>query len=124
VSCLPRPRSFLARLLDRKAFFLVCLALFAGPRSSHPAAASFCNTGALKRTLERLVDFDLLNAGAYVGAVNVRAGNFVHFDTITHAIPPEHIRASGPLPRGFPAIEIEAEHYWDGGLAPTLLCNG
>ena len=23
--------------------------------------------------------------------------------------------ASGALPPGFPAIEIEGEHYWDGG---------
>jgi len=36
------------------------------------------------------VDFDLLNAGAVrfsVGAVNVRTGNFIYFDTTTHAIP-------------------------------------
>ena len=24
--------------------------------------------------------------------------------------------ASGALPPGFPAVEIEGEHYWDGGL--------
>ena len=24
--------------------------------------------------------------------------------------------ASGSLPPGFPAVEIEGEHYWDGGL--------
>ena len=24
--------------------------------------------------------------------------------------------ASGSLPPGFPAIEIEGEHYWDGGI--------
>ena len=51
-----------------------------------------------------------------VGAVNVRSGNFVYFDTKTHTIAPEHIMASGALPPGFPAIEIEGEHYWDGGL--------
>jgi NTE family protein len=82
-------------------------------------ATSFYDTGALKRTLERLVDFDLLNAGAVrfsVGAVNVRTGNFVYFDTTTHAIGPEHVMASGALPPGFPAIEIEGEYYWDGGL--------
>jgi predicted acylesterase/phospholipase RssA len=27
--------------------------------------------------------------------------------------------ASGALPPGFPAIEIEGEHYWDGGLVFT-----
>jgi predicted acylesterase/phospholipase RssA len=50
-----------------------------------------------------------------VGAVNVRTGFFVYFDTTTHAIGPKHIMASAALPSGFPAIEIEGEHYWDGG---------
>src|SRR5216683_2915239 len=82
-------------------------------------ATSFYDTRELKRTLERLVDFDRLNAGLLrfsVGAVNVRTGNFVYFDTTTHTIQPEHVMASGALPPGFPAIEIEGEHYWDGGL--------
>jgi hypothetical protein len=35
-----------------------------------------------------------------VGAVNVRSGNFVYFDTTTHAIGPEHIMASAALPPG------------------------
>jgi NTE family protein len=89
----------------------------------HPAgtieATSFYDTSDLKRTLERLVDFDRLNAEAVrfsVGAVNVRTGNFVYFDTKTHTIRPEHVMASGALPPGFPAVEIEGEHYWDGGL--------
>jgi NTE family protein len=46
----------------------------------------------------------------------VRTGNFVYFDSTTHTIRPEHVMASGALPPGFPAIEIEGEHYWDGGL--------
>ena len=25
--------------------------------------------------------------------------------------------ASGALPPGFPAVEIDGEHYWDGGIA-------
>ena len=82
-------------------------------------ATSFYDTRELKRTLERLVDFDRLNTGTTrlsVGAVNVRSGNFVYFDTTTHTISPEHIMASGALPPGLPAIEIEGEHYWDGGL--------
>jgi NTE family protein len=82
-------------------------------------ATSFYDTKDLKRTLERLVDFDRLNAGAprfSVGAVNVRTGNFVYFDNTTHTIRPEHVMASGALPPGFPAIEIEGERYWDGGL--------
>jgi NTE family protein len=43
-------------------------------------------------------------------------GQFRLFDSTTHTIRPEHVMASGALPPGFPAIEIEGEHYWDGGL--------
>ena len=97
------------------------------PRMLHPAlhpsgtaaATSFYDTSALKSTLERLVDFDRINSDEMrfsVGAVNVATGNFVYFDNSTHQIRPEHIMASGALPPGFPPIEIEGEHYWDGGL--------
>ena len=82
-------------------------------------ATSFYDTADLKQTLERLIDFDRINTGGTrlsVGAVNVRTGNFVYFDTTTHTIRAEHIMASGALPPGFPAIEIEGERYWDGGL--------
>jgi len=82
-------------------------------------ATSFYDTRELRGTLERLVDFDRINAGTIrfnVGAVNVRTGNFLYFDNGTHSIGPEHIMASGALPPGFPAIEIEGEFYWDGGL--------
>ena len=48
--------------------------------------------------------------------MNVRSGNLVYFDPGTQVIGPEHVMASGALPPGFPAIEIEGEHYWDGGL--------
>lgn len=82
-------------------------------------ATSFYDTSMLKSTLERLVDFDRINSAEMrfsVGAVNVTTGNFVYFDNSTHEIRPEHIMASGALPPGFPAIEIDGEHYWDGGL--------
>jgi NTE family protein len=82
-------------------------------------AISYYDVAPLRATLERLVDFDLINSGATrfsVGAVNVRTGNFVYFDNVTHQICPEHVIASGSLPPGFPATEIEGEYYWDGGL--------
>jgi len=82
-------------------------------------ATSFYDTKSLRDTLERLVDFDRINAGMTrfsAGAVNVRTGNFVYFDSTTHTIRPEHVMASGALPPGFPAVEIEGEQYWDGGL--------
>jgi NTE family protein len=90
------------------------LSLFSGD-----AATSFYDTTPLRETLERLVDFDLLNAGdvrVSVGAVNVRSGNLVYFDTAERRLRPEHFMASGALPPGFPAVEIDGEYYWDGGM--------
>lgn len=82
-------------------------------------ATSYYDTSGLKGTLERLIDFDRINAGETrlsIGSVNVRTGNFAYFDTTTHVIQPQHVMASGALPPGLPAIEIEGEYYWDGGL--------
>ena len=83
-------------------------------------ATSFYDTGRLGETLEKLVDFDRINAAQEmrlsIGAVNVRSGNFTYFDTSKHVIGPRHIMASGALPPAFPAIEIDGEHYWDGGV--------
>ncbi|MBR0971296.1 MULTISPECIES: DUF3734 domain-containing protein [Bradyrhizobium] len=86
---------------------------------SGDAATSFYDTAPLLKTLERLVDFDRLNSGdvrVSVGAVNVRTGNLTYFDTAERRLGPKHFMASGALPPGFPAVEIEGEHYWDGGV--------
>lgn len=80
---------------------------------------SYYDTSSLKSTLERLVDFDRINARETrfsVAAVNVRTGNFAYFDNAEIAIRPDHVMASGALPPGFPAVEIDGEFYWDGGL--------
>jgi NTE family protein len=82
-------------------------------------SVSHYNVAPLKATLERLVDFDRINAGNMrfsIGAVNLRTGNFTYFDSTTHRIKPAHVIASGSLPPGFPATEIDGEYYWDGGL--------
>ncbi len=87
--------------------------------SGTPAAISFYDTEPLRRTLEELVDFKLLNSGGVrlsVGAVNVRTGNFAYFDTAHHHLDARHIMASGALPPGFAPVEIDGEHYWDGGI--------
>lgn len=84
-----------------------------------PEGLSIYETLPLRRTLEEFVDFDLINSGATrlsVGAVNIRTGNFVYFDSSLQTIGPEHIMASAALPPGFPPIEIDGESYWDGGL--------
>jgi NTE family protein len=86
---------------------------------------SYYDTGPLRATLERLVDFDRINdlkTRLSVGAVSVTTGNFRYFDNyefkkLGKKIGPEHIMASGALPPGFPSIEIEGEHFWDGGIS-------
>jgi NTE family protein len=91
--------------------------LFWPPRTA--AKASYYDNSPLRTTLERLVDFDRINAGEMrfsVGAVDVCSGDFTYFDTTTHRIGAEHVMASGSLPPGFPATEIDGKHYWDGGL--------
>src|ERR1700719_1295802 len=80
---------------------------------------SYYDTSALKDTLEQLVDFDRITAREIrfsIGAVNVRTGNFAYFDNAQMTIRPEHILASSAMPPGFPAVEIDGEYYWDGGL--------
>ncbi len=88
-----------------------------------PAAVSMYDTSEMAKTLDRFVDWDRLNNGPVrfsVGAVNVESGNFYYFDTHdpegATTIDARHVLASGALPPGFPAIEINGKHYWDGGL--------
>jgi len=85
------------------------------------AAISYYDTEPLKKTLESLIDFDLLNSDRVrfsVGAVSITTGNFKYFDTAHRGqvIDVRHVMASGALPPGFPPIEIDGEFYWDGGL--------
>lgn len=96
------------------------------PGAGSPATASWYDTAPLRASLERFVDFDRLNhrdaIRVSVGAVQVDTGNFRYFDNHCglHGQPdrlgPEHIMASGALPPGFPAVEIEGAYWWDGGL--------
>ena len=90
-----------------------------------PQSESYYDTAPLRKTLERLVDFDRINdlkTRLSVGAVSVTTGNFKYFDNfefkkLGKKIGPEHIMASGALPPGFPSVVIEGEHFWDGGIA-------
>ena len=73
-------------------------------------ATSYYNTTQLKATLEALVDFDRVNSDhakprLSLGAVNVRSGNLIYFDSQGQIIKPEHVMASGALPPGFPATQ-------------------
>src|SRR6202012_2090703 len=90
-----------------------------------PQSLSYYDTAPLKKTLERLVDFDRINdlkCRLSVGAVGITSGNFRYFDNVEFkrlgkTIGPEHIMAFGALPPGFPAILVEGEYYWDGGIS-------
>jgi len=85
-----------------------------------PAEASFYDTTPLRDTLGRFVDFALINAGGVrltLGATDVETGRLVFFDSArtNRTIGPEHVVASGSLPPGFPATEVDGRYYWDGG---------
>ncbi|MDE1009161.1 MAG: patatin-like phospholipase family protein [Paraburkholderia fungorum] len=87
--------------------------------SGPPQLASYYDTTPLKATLEALCDFDRINSGEMrvsVGAVNCGTGNFAYFDNRHTKLRPEHFMASGALPPGFAAVEIDGQYYWDGGL--------
>ncbi|MFL9989288.1 DUF3734 domain-containing protein [Paraburkholderia sediminicola] len=91
----------------------------AGFGKQSPNLVSYYETVALKETLLKFADFDRINDGdihVSVGAVNVRTGNLVYFDNTKMRLEPGHFMASGALPPGFPAVEIDGEYYWDGGL--------
>jgi NTE family protein len=82
-------------------------------------AASYYSTAPLHATLKSLVDFDLLNecrTRLTVGAVNVRSGRMHYFDSRDSTLGTEHVMASGALPPAFPAIRVDGEPYWDGGI--------
>ena len=82
-------------------------------------AASYYITAPLHDTLTSLVDFDLLaerGTRLTVGAVNVRSGRMRYFDNRDEVLGPEHVMASGALPPAFPAVRVDGEPYWDGGI--------
>lgn len=87
--------------------------------TSSPGDLGFYDVSPLKALLGQLVDFDRVNSGEMrlsVGATHIKSGNSVVFDTLQCPVGPEHIMASGALPPGFPATDINGEYYWDGGV--------
>jgi NTE family protein len=81
--------------------------------------AGFYSTASLRQTLAELVDFSIINARSprlTVGAANVRTSMMQYFDSRQSEISAKHIMASGALPPAFPAICIDGEYYWDGGI--------
>jgi len=88
------------------------------PGGGAPDTTSFYDTSPIISTLEKFADFDRINSGetrVSLGVTNVATGDFFYFDTNDTKLTPKHFLASGSLPPGFPATEIDGEFYWDGG---------
>jgi NTE family protein len=84
-----------------------------------PEAAGYYSVEPLRNTLSDLVDFDLINSGPTrlsVGAANVRTSEMHYFDSRDMPLDVRHVLASGALPPAFPAVRIDGELYWDGGI--------
>ncbi len=82
-------------------------------------ALSFYDSSQLAKTLDDLIDWDLLNdgpVGCAIGAVEIESGNFHYFDNRKERLDARHIMASGALPPGLPPVEIDGKLWWDGGL--------
>jgi NTE family protein len=75
------------------------------------------NFNPLREVLEEHVDFAQLDASRttklFLSATNVRTGKVRVFHT--HEISSDVVLASACLPFLFQAVEIDGEHYWDGG---------
>ena len=81
--------------------------------------AAFYQTNQLRGTLARLVDGDVLERNRTrltVGAVSARTGAMRYFDSSREPVHVDHIMASCALPPAFPAVRIDGEPYWDGGI--------
>jgi len=81
--------------------------------------AAFYSTAPLEKTLTDLVDFSLIESCTprlTVGAAQVRTSEMRYFDSGETAITTRHIMESGALPPAFPAVRIDGELYWDGGI--------
>ncbi|RAH98465.1 patatin [Acuticoccus sediminis] len=84
-----------------------------------PEEAGYYSTRPLRRTLRELIDLDRINACAprlTVGAANVATAQMRYFDSRNEPLSLDHIIASGSLPPAFPAVRIDGELYWDGGV--------
>jgi NTE family protein len=84
-----------------------------------PGINSYYSTSALMETLGALTDLDLMNAKAprlTVGTANVQTAEMRYFDSRDERLDLRHVMASGALPPAFPAVHIDGEPYWDGGI--------
>lgn len=102
------------------AFFRPNPPAFLGPHVPLGSeAASYYDTSPLVQTLSELVEFDRINGRATrltVGAANVSTSEMRYFDSRDMKLDVRHVMASGALPPAFPAVRIDGDLYWDGGI--------
>jgi NTE family protein len=94
-------------------------AFFGGQFPLGADRAGYYSTAPLEKTLLELVDFSIINRNKprlTVGAAHVRSSSMRYFDGRDTEINVKHILASGALPPAFPAVRIDGELYWDGGI--------
>jgi NTE family protein len=77
------------------------------------------NLNPLKDVLVKVVDFGRLSKSKstvrlFLSATNVRTGKIKLFEN--EAVTADVVLASACLPYLFQAVEIDGEHYWDGGF--------
>ncbi len=86
-------------------------------RTLSPYEFNPLNLNPLRTVLEKSVDFNELKrcrcTNLFITATNVRTGRVAVFTN--EKMSADVILASGCLPFLFQAVEIEGEHYWDGG---------
>jgi NTE family protein len=101
-------------------FFSPNPAAFLSPHAPlGPDDAGYYTVDPLRRTLGKLIDFNQLNNGGTritVGASSVRTAEMRYFDSRDMPLSLDHVMASGALPPAFPAVRIDGELYWDGGI--------
>lgn len=81
--------------------------------------AAYYSTEPLRSTLEKLLDFQYLSDGGTrisLAAVKVGNGEMRYFDSRKEIITMDHIMASSAYPPAFPAVRIDGDSYWDGGI--------
>jgi NTE family protein len=88
-----------------------------------PYTLSLPGGNPLRDILAQFIDFELIAQSpiqVFITATNVHTGRGRVFRN--DAITPEVLLASACLPSMFQAVEIDGDHYWDGGYSgnPTL----
>ena len=113
-------RNMLAVTAGIPAFFRPVAGAWFGPHARLGAdAAGYYSTQPLAATLNDLIDWDQVNSGEIrltVGAARLRTSEMVYFDSRDMPLDVRHVMASGALPPAFPAVRIDGELYWDGGI--------